>query len=477
MSDPSGSLPKKRRREWYSVSVDSVRLGLAVALLVATGVGAYTGYQRWSSFHLEQSAFENVAKSERLSSQLRAEPAHKAYLSEIELAEVALESAREQLQESDFRLAAASGERSVDILQDVLMQIRESGSIAWVRSVQGDVRYRRGESGEFLRAYPRVELSDGDYVRSSGGSSAEIHFREDDAVFTLRPKSLIKLGQELVGDQRTLGFMEYGWVRLDTSKTGTGLRTPYSELQVAENSKVSVELPENSTQSTLRVDQGAAQVKSLETGEVRTLGERQQVVQKDQDFGETQALPPQPLLASPPDGLNVNIDTTEELVVEWAPVEDARRYALQVSKSRLFADNLIEASDRTKTTATLGLQGQGQYLWRVAAYGRNGTLGPWSDARTFRVSSYRSLALDVDKEPPPIDVEVIVNGYFALLRGKTEPGAKLTMNGEEILLAADGSFSTTSVLDGRGRVALEFRASDRSGNTTTERRWVYLDGG
>ena len=477
MSDLKGKKRRKRRGDWYSVSVDSVRLWLGVFLLIATGVGSYAGYDRWSSYQMERRAFENVAKSERLEDQLRAEPAHRAYLSEMEVARSALDRARDELSREAFRDAAASGQESVDKLQDILTRIRLSGSIAWFRSVQGDVRYRRGESGEFLRAYPRVELNEGDYVQSSGNSSAEIHFREDDTVFTLRPKTLIKLGGGSVGGDRTMAFMEYGWLRLDTSNTASGLRTPYSELRVAENSNISVELPENSDRSTLRVAAGSAEVRSLESGEVLQLGERQQVTLKDQSFGTILQLPPQPMLTAPTDDFSVDIDTTDQLVLEWSPVASARRYALQVSKSRLFGDNLVEASDRRSTRATLGLKGQGKYMWRVAAYGSNGALGPWSETRKFRVSSYRGLGMETDTEPPPIEVQVLVTGYIAVLRGKTEPGADLLMNGKKIPLAADGSFTTTLALDGKGRVPLDFRATDRAGNTSFERRWVFLDGG
>ena len=47
------------------------------------------------------------------------------------------------------------------------------------------------------------------------------------------------------------------------------------------------------------------------------------------------------------------------LVLSWNPVETASRYALQVSRNRLFVDNLIDVGERTKARATLGLKGEG----------------------------------------------------------------------------------------------------------------------
>ena len=69
----------------------------------------------------------------------------------------------------------------------------------------------------------------------------------------------------------------------------------------------------------------------------------------------------------------------------WEPVPGAARYAFQVSRNRLFVDNVIDVANRTRTAATLGLRGEGTFLWRVAAFGADGAQGPWSEPRRFRV--------------------------------------------------------------------------------------------
>ena len=114
-------------------------------------------------------------------------------------------------------------------------------------------------------------------------------------------------------------------------------------------------------------------------------------------------------------------------------------------------------------------------MWRVAVYDQTGALGPWSEPRKFRVASYRDLALEGDLEPPPIEVELLLNGNIALVKGTTEPGARLQLNGEDLFVAADGTFSTSVVLYGSGKTPVVFKAVDRAGNSTVERRVVYLD--
>jgi hypothetical protein len=250
--------------------------------------------------------------------------------------------------------------------------------------------------------------------------------------------------------------------------------TPYSRLRAGENSKVSIALPEGSTRSTFQVSQGSAQLQNLETGETREIGEREQVSQTGDQLGDNIPLPPAPELLSPVDDFAINIDSTDRVQLTWSAVKGAGRYALQVSRSRLFGDNIVDAGDRVGTSATLGLRDEGRYLWRVAAYSREGALGPWSEIRKFRVASYRNLALEEDSEPPIIEFEVIMAGEIALISGTTEPGATMFINGEEALVAADGSFTATRTLYGSGQVPIEFVATDRAGNQTTQSKIVYL---
>lgn len=461
--------------EWYGVSVDSARLlGGIVLALVALVVG-YFGYQSWNATNLERQAQEWVSRPESLLRQLRADRTDPAARTELDGASEILQQARVALGDRRFRSAIDLGRSSYDQLEAIRDRDRLGGSIAWFLSVQGDVQYRRGETGEFLRAHPRTELHEGDYVRSNAGSSAEIHFREEETVFNLRPDSLIKLTRDLAAGGRTLGFMEYGWVAVDTSRTPTEVETRYSRLRAGENSLVSIAVPEGSDRSTVRVSQGTAEVESLETGEVRSLRERQQVSQNKERLGATVPLPAAPSLAGPPDDYAVNIDSTDRVELDWNAVPGASRYALQVSRSRLFGENVVDTSDRPGTSATLRLQEEGRYMWRVAAYDRNGNVGPWSEIRKFRVASYRNLALEEDAEPPVIDVEVLLNGNIALIKGSTEPGARMEINGREAVVAADGTFTATRTLFGTGRVAIDFLAVDRAGNETREQRFVFLD--
>jgi len=473
----------EQKRDWYSVSVDSLRLGIGAVLALVLGAGSFYGYQRWEEKEVERRAFEVVAQSQGLLKQLKTEEGLVRVREEYEEAAQVLRQAEASLAAGDFRQARSLGSDSLAALQGILDRLRFQGQagIAWFVSVEGDVQYSRGEKGQFVAARTQDVLYEGDYVRTSGNGSAEIYFTYEGAKFTLGPGALYQLPRTrgTGGGDGSFGFMEYGWVALNTSsQSESGISTKYSEVTVGRNSQAMVSLPRDSTRSRVSVTRGRASVLSPRTGEVRQLGELQQITQTAEKLGPTSTLPAAPLLLEPPDNYSVNIDSTQDVQLAWDEVGGANSYTLEISRSRLFNDNLLLDSESVHrgTSVKIGLQEEGSYLWRVAASDRSGQQGPWSDYRKFKVASFKGLSLEDDNIPPELKVELQLQGNLVIFRGKTEPGASLELNSEAITVDADGSFSSTMEIFGRDGewVSLVFKAWDEAGNTTTQPRRVFL---
>ena len=178
----------------------------------------------------------------------------------------------------------------------------------------------------------------------------------------------------------------------------------------------------------------------------------------------------------PADKREIDPSRQRELVLSWLPVERATGYTLQVSRSPLFGDNVVEDEGRSKTSARLRIQGDGSFRWRVAAEGRDGERGPWSAVRMFRIASKAAAGGGEDTEPPELVIEDAVGyGSIFIVEGKTEAGATVEVNGEPVQVAADGSFTKTTQLLGEGWSFIEVRARDAWGNTADRRRRVYID--
>jgi hypothetical protein len=202
----------------------------------------------------------------------------------------------------------------------------------------------------------------------------------------------------------------------------------------------------------------------------------QQVVQTGGLLSEPEPLPGRPELLEPADNKDLNMESADKVVLAWDQVPNAARYSLQVSRNHLFVDNVIDVSNRTKTRATLGLRGEGTFQWRVAAYGKDGTQGPWSKASKFRVSSFRGAGGNSDKTPPELDLEDVKSyGSIFIVGGRAEPGSRVEINGEQVKTAADGTFNKTVSLAKEGWSFIEVRARDGAGNETMRRHRVFVE--
>jgi hypothetical protein len=150
---------------------------------------------------------------------------------------------------------------------------------------------------------------------------------------------------------------------------------------------------------------------------------------------------------------------------------------LQVSRSRLFVDNVIDVDNRTKTRATLGVRGEGTFLWRVAALTKDGLPGAWSSARELRVAAARGETADgAEKTPPPLELEDVKSyGSIVIVAGKTKPGATVLVNGEAVAVEADGSFTKTIQVTTEGWSFVEVRARSVHGVETLRRHRVFVE--
>jgi hypothetical protein len=214
----------------------------------------------------------------------------------------------------------------------------------------------------------------------------------------------------------------------------------------------------------------------LANGVTKSIAALEEIRPEGRPAGRSEALPAAPDAVSPAPHLETSLDAAHRLVLAWDPVPAAARYALQVSRNRLFVDNLIDVDQRRKTDATVELRGEGSFQWRVAAISKDGLQGPWSEPRSFRVAGSVRPGEVGDKTPPPIELDQVqVYGNLFIVSGRTEPGAKMRINGEPAAVAQNGTFTKTLLVGREGWSVLEFVAADLSGNVATRRQRVFVE--
>lgn len=475
---PSNPL-NKRTRGWYTISVDTLRGAVIIGSCVALALAGYSLYRQWEHKALEQEAVLILDEIEGLLARAATEKPAGAFVEELESARRGRTAAAAAFSAGEFATAVTEGRRSRALLLAILdsAAARASTGEAQFIAVQGSVEYRRGERGEWEAARTRFVLQSGDYVKTSANGSAEIVFL-DGTLYTVRPNTLFLVtrrpGAAGAPAEQTIA-MEYGWVNLNTAQRGGRVTTPRAEALVGRESEVVVSYDKASSTGRFMAYRGSLEVASS-AGLARSVGELEQVIQTGDLLSDPLRLPQAPQQERPVDNFEVPIAAVKTLVLSWFPVNLAARYALQVSRNRLFVENVIDVAARTKTEATLGLQGEGTFEWRVAAVGRDGLQGPWSPPRTFRVLAAERPGEKGDKTPPELVVDQVqAYGNIFIVAGRTEAGASVKVNGEPVAVAANGTFTKTVLVAKEGWNILELRSLDSSGNEATVRHRVFVE--
>jgi hypothetical protein len=482
---PTGA--RKRDKDWYSVSVDTLRgWGLLLVILVTLGVG-WIGYRIWENQQLERESGQVIAEARELLNRLATEEKAAGFRNEHNSARESLHKAEASYKGEDFRAALDSARISYNVLVSLLDALEVPNAVGQAQfiAVHGEVGYRRASGGDWEEARVRVPLHPGDYVRTSENGSAEILFLGG-TMYTVRPNTQFIVSPGVSG--RAAGAagnaggaagqsiqMEYGWVNLSTSQSGSQIKTPGAVAEVRQDSEAFVAFDRDANRGRFGAYAGSMALES-KGGLKREVKELQQVVQTGDLLSEPVPLPGRPEPVEPADNLDLDIDRAAAVVLAWKPVQGASRYALQVSRNHLFVDNVIDVENRARTKATLGLRGEGTFQWRVAAYTNDGSQGPWSKPRKFRVASFRGASGEKDDQAPALDLEdVKAYGSIFIVNGRTEPGSRVEINGEQVKVDVNGTFTKTVQLTKEGWSFIEVRARDGWGNEALRRHRVFVE--
>jgi hypothetical protein len=78
--------------------------------------------------------------------------------------------------------------------------------------------------------------------------------------------------------------------------------------------------------------------------------------------------------------------------------------------------------------------------------------------------------------PPKLEVQKPTQmGNLFIVQGVTEPGVTVTINGESVDVAGDGTFKKAVALNREGWNTIVIKATDPAGNTSEDRKSVYVE--
>jgi hypothetical protein len=149
---------------------------------------------------------------------------------------------------------------------------------------------------------------------------------------------------------------------------------------------------------------------------------------------------------------------------EWKPVPEAISYELRVSTTSMFS-RIVE--DRKLSATSIEITGldQGDYFWDVLATDDQKRVSAPSDTFKFTLATQgkgQEMLLEVGSTE--------LHGNVVEITGRTEPGAALIINGEQVAdVQGDGTFKYFTAPLTRGSQTIVLTGQNRRGGTAIKR--------
>ena len=348
-------------------------------------------------------------------------------------------------------------------------------------ALQGSVKVKPVGSVEWVNADLVRALQKNDLVRTAAGASAEIRFF-DGTMVQVRPDSLITIEESSEDPstrrRRVAVKMESGQVAYQTGRrnvagSSTEVATPTLRVVQGELAAGDIRVAQ-SGDADVRQFLGTGQVQTAAGEHVDLASSQGLRVSSAGRAGPKRVLPSAPTLLAPPHQAEISYPNlaTATTLLAWKPVQEAIAYRVVLDYSLSFNRPLVDQRGVRGSSWELHGIDAGNYFWRVAALGEGQVEGEFSEPSRFTVvPAARSGA----PTPPSLSIETLdVRLNILQVKGRTAPGASVTVNGQAIEVQTDGSFGEFITLRRTGKQEVVIRATGAGGVVNEERRSVTV---
>jgi len=353
---------------------------------------------------------------------------------------------------------------------------KESGQQqAHFTNIDGTVRVKRNNSSFWANASYDLPLNKGDVVQTGPEGIAKVVFA-DGTNYTIQQESLIVIEDNSTNEaQQTQVAVQ---VTTGTVDLATATYSQGSTARVIVAGATASLSPESSAQvhndnlkndHSILLKQGSGNV--LRNGEVVKLGSYERISFKAEDPKMTRVkeVGP-PTLITPANMLPVfAAKDTSQLDFTWTPMQNTRAYHLRISKNPYFTQ-LVQ--DKTLAVPQFKMSGlaEGPYYWTVQSVDAQGRESVESEHNKFTIiaqAGNAGLALELDP--------LVQHGHVIEVRGKTDPSARVMVNGEEVpVVGGDGSFRYYTPPLPQGESVITVTAQNTKGGVSTQTKKVVV---
>lgn len=345
-------------------------------------------------------------------------------------------------------------------------------------SFDGEVRVVRAQTRETLLARSDTQLYPGDIVQTQADGRARVQLA-DGSNLIVRPNSVVTIRDNASydGGQRTnvRVAVARGQINVRTEQQPAGgsniVETPLTKNNLAGQTGASFDVRDDNSEG-IRVSNG--QLETTTRGGIKTTVQGNEYIALNQQgtIKSRESLLERPTPISPRDLEKIagNAKGATNVTLRWQrPASGApRHYRVELATSPFFvAAGKVTERDQLETTEfSVSDLRAGIYFWRVCAVATSGQVSEWAEAQKFTIAA---VGQSSDERITISNVSFeFVAGNIYLLRGRTQPGNTVRINGRETLAAADGSFQLQiSVPRAAREIAVE--AEDSQGTLSQTR--------
>jgi hypothetical protein len=343
-------------------------------------------------------------------------------------------------------------------------------------NLDGKVQVKKVNSVTWANADYQLTLDKGDLVQTGPEGVARIAFA-DGTTYTVKGDTLVTVEENLVEHDHASSVgvhISSGQVDLATgtwqvpgSKAEVSFENAVASLQA--NTRAAVRSDPDTKQQEITVTSGSAELNR--GSEHMDIGQFEKVTfPTGGQITKSQVLAPpelvQPLNLQP---ITVTDPKRDPVHFAWNPVPTAKSYDFQVSTTAAFNHVVMDKKISNESVEITGLD-PGDYFWRVRAIDADNKTSDASDPFKFILVVHgkeQEMLLEVDSTE--------LQGSVVEVIGRTEPGAALIINGEQVAsIQADGHFRHFLPAMTKGSHEIILTGQNRRGGTSTKRVEVVI---
>jgi len=345
-------------------------------------------------------------------------------------------------------------------------------------ALDGTIRVRKGNGNSWINADYNVPLEKGDVVQTGAEGMAKIVFN-DGTNYTVKQDSLIVIEENSANDQQQTNVsvaVTTGTVDLTTATYVQGSKSQVivagAKASLAPDSSAMVHNNPKNDQHEILVKKGSGEIER--NGEVVHLSNWEKVsfqsASKTMERA-TEIGPPAPITPGNMMPVFMNAgEKSKEVEFAWTPMTNATGYRLRISHNPYFSSLLMDRKVDSQSVVVTGLP-VGAYYWSIQSYDAAGKVSVESEKNRFTI-----IVKAKEKTEMSLDLDAFVqHGHVIEVKGKTEAGARVMVNGREVpIIGDDGSFHYFTPPLPNGESLITVTAQNLKGGVNTRQERVVI---